>query len=109
LAQRTSPSPGNFDVLGFFNSTAGVGTNTVVLGAGNSDVTATNAGAAFAFEAGTGALSQTLQVNPFTQQFFGVSVPSHDGDAVVADLDPSGVHVYRLSVVDGTVLSTHAS
>jgi outer membrane protein assembly factor BamB len=87
LRTFTNPTPASGD--GFGSAVAAIG-NTVLVGAPGDGAAGSKAGAAYLFDAGTGALLRTfLNPDPGPHLLFGTSVGAF-GDAVVIEATPFG-------------------
>jgi hypothetical protein len=93
LHTLTNPTPAVND---YFGKSVAVSGNTVVIGTYYDDTGATNAGAAYFFDATTGYLLRTLaNPTPATEDRFGNSVAVSNGIAVVGTPNEDGITIDR--------------
>jgi len=103
------PVPGNS--FGF--SVAGVGGTKVLVGVPNDDATGADAGAAYLYDAATGALLQTFhRPTPQAGAYFGWSVAGYGNDVVIGAIADNaaaigGGAVYRMDATTGALLQTY--
>ena len=112
LYTLTNPSPAAYDYFGYSVAISG---NTVVVGAYQDDTGATDAGAAYIFDAATGNLLRTLaNPTPAASDSFGYSVAISDDTVVVgAYKDDMGATdagaAYIFNATTGNLLHTLAN
>jgi len=104
-----NPAPGaEFGVV-----VAGVGTNGVLVGDPNDDTFGSDAGAAYLFDATTGALVRTFhRPTPQAAAYFGWSVGGYGNDVLIGAIADDaaalgGGAVYRMDATTGALLQTY--